>query len=481
MEASVISLEWYQAQQAEQTFRSQVHQQIDVFLDRLEEQMDTQEEDSPPLWELTETVRRERAALTGSIVQAYVEKVYGDYLQQAEARCPHCSHSLNARKPEPRTVETLVGPVTLPRPYFYCRRCRYGFYPLDEALGLSSHRKQYDVQQAATRLALEMPYDEAETLFGELTDVSMSDCTMHGLIEEVGDDVNVLDVCPTTEEIQIRIAEVAAGKTWKPILVLAIDAANVPTRPEEAKGKGRGRKKIRTRRAPWKGAYHQAKGFRFFLVDGERIVHLLSWHQIQTEEEMGQALQQIKEAGLIPEEQVRLCAIADGDGWIWKWVSTLFPSARQILDFYHCASYIHAVAETQYGAHPLKAQEWLEATMARLFCNQGDRVVWGLQRLQPVSPEAEQAIKDALSYLPPRLEQIAYGSHRKGGYPIGSGAIESAHRFIGHVRLKRPGAWWYQENSNKVLALRCAKYNGTFKQVFQRYVHNTQPNTQPNT
>ena len=284
-------------------------------------------------------------------------------------------------------------------------------------MGLSSHRKQYDVQQAATRLALEMPYDEAETLFGELTDVSMSDYTMHGLIEEVGAEVNVLEVCPTAEEIRARIAEVAAGKTWKPILVLAIDGANVPTRPEEAKGKGRGRKKIRARRAPWKGVYHQAKGFRFFLVDGERIVHLLSWHQIQTEEEMGQALQQIKEAGLIPEEQVRLCAIADGDGWIWKWVSTLFPSARQILDFYHCASYIHAVAETPYGAHPLKAQEWLEATMARLFCNQGDRVVWGLQRLQPVSPEAEQALKDALTYLPPRLEQIAYGSHRKGGYP----------------------------------------------------------------
>lgn len=124
MEASVISLEGYQAQQAEQTFRSHVHQQIDAFLDRLEVQMDPREEGSPPLWERTETVRRERSALTGSIVQAYVEKDYGDYLQQAEAPCPHCGHSLNARKPESRTVETLVGPVTLQRPYFYCRRCR---------------------------------------------------------------------------------------------------------------------------------------------------------------------------------------------------------------------------------------------------------------------------------------------------------------------------------------------------------------------
>jgi len=27
--------------------------------------------------------------------------------------------------------------------------------------------------------------------------------------------------------------------------------------------------------------------------------------------------------------------------------------------------------------------------------------------------------------------------------------------------LKRSGAWWYTENSNAILALRCARYNGT--------------------
>ena len=93
-------------------------------------------------------------------------------------------------------------------------------------------------------------------------------------------------------------------------------------------------------------------------------------------------------------------------------------------------------------------------------------MIWGLQRMQPASEDAEKAITDALRYLGKRLDQISYGGHRKGGYPIGSGAIESAHRFIGHVRLKRPGAWWYQENSNAVLALRCALYNGTLQRVF---------------
>jgi len=41
------------------------------------------------------------------------------------------------------------------------------------------------------------------------------------------------------------------------------------------------------------------------------------------------------------------------------------------------------------------------------------------------------------------------------------------------VWLKRSGAWWYVVNSNHMLALRCAKYNGTFERVFERYRYKT--------
>ena len=85
-------------------------------------------------------------------------------------------------------------------------------------------------------------------------------------------------------------------------------------------------------------------------MDGERIVHVLSWHQVQTEDQLGEALNQIKEAGVIPEDQVRLCVVADGASWIWKHVKALFPHACQVLDYYHCAEYIHKVAQAQYGA-----------------------------------------------------------------------------------------------------------------------------------
>ncbi len=57
---------------------------------------------------------------------------------------------------------------------------------------------------------------------------------------------------------------------------------------------------------------------------------------------------------------------------------------------------------------------------------------------------------------------------------MGSGAIGSVNKCICHVRLRRSGAWWYVINANQMLALRCAKYHGTFDQVFARYRQRTQ-------
>ena len=71
---------------------------------------------------------------------------------------------------------------------------------------------------------------------------------------------------------------------------------------------------------------------------------------MQNAAQLGEALKQVKEAGLIPEEQVRLCVVCDGAEWRWKHVQALFPQARQVLDYYHCTEYLHRVAKVHYGA-----------------------------------------------------------------------------------------------------------------------------------
>jgi hypothetical protein len=107
--------------------------------------------------------------------------------------------------------------------------------------------------------------------------------------------------------------------------------------------------------------------------------------------------------------------------------------------------------------------------MARLFAGEVEEVVWGLQRMRPACDTAAAAIDKLAGYLREHSQRVHYGAQRKRGYPLSSGGIEAVHKFIGHARLKRAGAWWYVANSNHMLALRCAKYNGTFDQVFDRY------------
>jgi hypothetical protein len=270
---------------------------------------------------------------------------------------------------------------------------------------------------------------------------------MHTMTNQVAEGLTVVDVAPSRQEIARRIAAVAAGRLRRPVVVLGIDGASVPTRPDSARESQEGRRHTRAKRARWRGQWRDAKGFRFSLLDDERIVHVRSWHHVQNEEQLDEALTQMKEAGLIPEEQVRLCVVCDGAEWIWKHVQALFPQARQGLDYYHCAQSLHRVAKAHYGAS-VQALEWVEATMTRLSLGNVGLVLGGLQRMQAQSDEAAQAIANCWNYLDAHRGRTASRTLRRGGYPLGSGGIASSNKFICHVRLKRSGAWWYEANSH---------------------------------
>ncbi len=464
--AAILSLEDFRDTHRRAEIRQQLHDRFDRWLNQLEGRM---KDPTPTLEELTQAVFALRQELTQAVTEGLVEQVHRAALEQRTAVCPQCGQTLSARGPQDRTVETLVGAIRLRRPYFYCERCRRGTTPMDEALRLTECRKQPDVQQAAVKLTKEVPYETACELFEELTGLPLSAHTAHEVTQAVAEGLTVLDVAPSREEVVAKITAIAVGQPWRPILVLAIDGADVPTRPERAKGRRFGRKKVRAKRARWTGEWREAKGFRFYLLADDRIVQVLSWHQVQTDEEAAEALRQVKAAGLIPEEEVRLCVIADGARWIWKQAQALFPSAVEILDYYHCSEHIHKVATLQYGAHPEQQRQWCEAALARLFWGEVHGVIWGLQRMQPTDAHAAEEIGTLIRYLQQHQERVDYRFARKGGYPMGSGGIESANKFICHVRLKRSGAWWYVTNANQMLALRCAKYNGTLDRVFTRY------------
>jgi hypothetical protein len=244
----------------------------------------------------------------------------------------------------------MVGAVQIERPSFYCRPCRCGVYPLEAALGLAPGRTQLDVHKAAGKLVTEVPYDEAQTLFGALPGVGVGSERMHTVPNHIAQGLTVWEVVPPRHESEPRIAAVSAGRSRRPVVILGIDGAEVPTRPDSARKPCAGHRRKRARRARWRGQWRDAKGWRFYLLDGERISHGLRGPQGQNEAQLGEALTQGKEAGVMPEAPGRLWVVCDGAEWIWKHGQALCPQARQGLDSYHCAQYLPRVAKAHYGA-----------------------------------------------------------------------------------------------------------------------------------
>jgi hypothetical protein len=126
--AAVVSLEEVRQARLHAEARQRLHEHVDRWLDQVERRM---KEKPPTLDQSTQTVFELRQDLLGHVTKGLLEQARRQTLEQATACCPQCGRTLAARGPVRRTVETLVGPVPLKRPYFYCGSCQAGFSPLD--------------------------------------------------------------------------------------------------------------------------------------------------------------------------------------------------------------------------------------------------------------------------------------------------------------------------------------------------------------
>jgi hypothetical protein len=443
--------------------RTMAHDALDTWLDQLE--ADTSE--APTLREISERFLQTRHAVLSACLEAVIRRRYAKELQQTEAVCT-CGRRLCRRRLDAKAISTLHGTIRLQRPYFYCDVCAIGFHPLDAKLQLSEKHHQYDVQERTTRLGADLPFDLSAEQFAHLTGVATSPHFIHETLNAVGETATLDRVLPDAAAINRRIEDARGDSPRRPVLVVSCDGAMAPTRPPGGR---------RTKRGS--GSWCEVKGVRLYLLGKDhRVIHLASWHQIADKATLAPAITRLAER--IPRDRVRIALVADGSEWIWDLLGQQFPEGEQILDYYHCATYVYNTARAQYGEGTLEAQEWAEATLTRLCLNELGDVSGGLLRMTPRSPEAEEAIRAFSIFLAGQRGRAGYAALRRRGLPRGSGGIESANKLICHVRLKRSGAWWLEANGNAMLRIRCAIYNGTFDQIFADYmaahgVKNTEP------
>ena len=148
----------------------------------------------------------------------------------------------------------------------------------------------------------------------------------------------------------------------------------------------------------------------------------------------------------------------DGAPWIEDQLEQQFGAqGAYLVDFYHVCDYLTAAkvcAANDSG--------WMEQQKNYLKTDRLPLVTAVLAPLQePETVPSDQApVRACYRYLTNRPGQFNYQAALDAGLPIGSGEVESAHRYVIQKRLKLPGAWWKPDNAQTMLNLRVTRANG---------------------
>jgi len=152
-----------------------------------------------------------------------------------------------------------------------------------------------------------------------------------------------------------------------------------------------------------------------------------------------------------------VCAVQDGAEWQQRFVDRHRPDAVRILDFPHALEHLATVGRAAFGPGTAAFSDWL-GRQAHTFKHGDPDVVLATVRTLDLSgavdPDAARHRAEALAYFEKRRAQIAYADFRACGYPIGSGAVESANKLVVEARLKGSGMHWVRASVSPMVCLR---------------------------
>jgi hypothetical protein len=159
-------------------------------------------------------------------------------------------------------------------------------------------------------------------------------------------------------------------------------------------------------------------------------------------------------------------AVQDGAEWLELLLDAHCPDAVRILDFPHAAEYLAGAAQAAFGMGTRETSAWLDTWLHELKHGDPDVVIAAVRALPAPCNEAAAVRDGAVRYLCRRRERIRYAHFRQQGYPIGSGAVESANKLVVEQRLKGAGMHWKRAHVTPMLALRAIVCSGTWDEVW---------------
>lgn len=155
------------------------------------------------------------------------------------------------------------------------------------------------------------------------------------------------------------------------------------------------------------------------------------------------------------ETAAQVVAVTDGAVWEQGFIDYHREDAVRVLDFPHAAEYVAQAGKAVWGEGTDTTKEWLKEQLHKLKHEGPTDVLSELRTLAQGHPEHPE-LSASLSYLEKREAHMQYPMCLAQGWPMGSGAVESANKLVVEARLKGAGMHWARANVNPMLALRNA-------------------------
>jgi hypothetical protein len=384
----------------------------------------------------------------GRLLQERVLKHRSRLPRDNKTACPTCHQPARYRDMVPRVLTTRLGEVTIHRSYYWCPLCQHGFSPLDQALKLDAGTQTTQVRLFAAHLGALLPFGEAAATLKLLTGLTLSATTLERTAVAIGTALHQAQQAQAECHQAGRLPE-ALSRPKR--LYISLDGTFLPLRDPWKRDGSAGKLTCRygecktgvayeARPSPKGDAGVVSKAYVATLANAEGFAALIGTlgHQ--------QGHHFAKE----------LILLGDGAAWIWRLGARQFPTAIQIVDFYHASDHLYELAHARFGPESPEAKEWVLARQSELKQDHVEQVLLAMAAWKPRNAEKRKIRRDTARYFRHNAERMRYGTFTKKGYHIGSGVAEAACKHVVGQRLDQAGMHWCPATAEAILCLRAA-------------------------
>jgi len=372
-----------------------------------------------------------------------------------------CGQQARFHEIRPKQILTVLGPITIKRPYYLCPHCHQGQSPRDSELDVKGTEYSPGVRRMTAVIGSETSFQHGREQLELLAGLQVTAKAVERQAEAIGSDIAEKEQTRSKRAKQLELPAVIGPAL--PVLYIEMDGTQVPIVRAELEGRAcrLAGQPARTREVKLGCVFTQTTTDE----QGGPVRDEASTTYtgaIETADEFGHRLYtEAWERGW--SRAAKKVIIGDGADWIWNIAERHFPSAIQIVDLYHARQHLWELARALQPNAPAGQKRWLKTRQKKLDEGKIEKLVHDLRGLESIDPQLADKLRTEADYFERNARRMRYPQFRAQKLFVGSGVIEAGCKTVIGSRLKQSGMFWTVRGANAIIALRCCRISGKFE------------------